>query len=358
MIEINDPSRPTIQSEALIPQQPQDSDSLVPDQDQIATINRRTFLKASVFTAGLLFGAGTIRGLDKIINDTWPYDQPSLNFYNPLDATIQHDEIAILFPGYGEMSVRGKAYTLRQKGNLPPDVPVAYIDYSNEGVTAAKMARVIRETIEPLSVKRLRLVGHSFGGPFSLVVASELGLPVSSATLISSPFSMANAHYGGLGKFVSKAPNLKEADLVIKFLVNMNDQDEAHGYEHLFSNIGRARKSTLLGGSGQALESEAQDLDEINLRSAALQARLGKVLLAGKTRVAYSSTNKPETDHTVDVLTSPRLYAWLFNLLDVSFENIPGNYAGHSNIEGSLVALHNWAEVTNHTDKSQYDTAA
>src|SRR5665213_2306804 len=109
MTELSDTSRSTIQSEAVIPLQRQDSDIVVPGHEENATIDRRTFLKASAFGAGMLFGAGSILGLDKIIEDKWPYDQPSLSFYNAADATIPHDEIAIFFPGYGEMRVRGTA---------------------------------------------------------------------------------------------------------------------------------------------------------------------------------------------------------------------------------------------------------
>jgi len=291
-------------------------------------------LTAQAALAGYGYGVAETTGqfLEAVGNyesRLWPHNEPSFQFLGN-ETYKGQKQIAIYLPGFGDMHSRDEATQWHEKSNVP-NLLTGYVDYSNEGTDIPTIVRLIREKIDINEVESVIFVGRSIGGLFALPVAAELGIPVKSLLLISSPSRLEYGDMGSLGEVVADLPRRRWLATLGKLVANGYHDYTVHGFDPS-GNFAAGWQATMSGAAPLALATEVHTAASIDIKSPSRQKALEKVFIPGFSSVFYTSTNHPPTDKTVRVIESRREFGEEFNRLRVSYQAIDVPYDGHANV--------------------------
>ncbi len=314
--------------------------------DDVALLSRRDFLQrfggVALGTAGAVYGAtlayetaelinsvGTLIGREE--DETWPHNGPSFTWLNA-ETDNKQQQCIVYLPGFGEMNPKDNATDWLKISNLP-DVPMGYLDYSNQGTNLETMVELVRSAAETKGFTELHVVGRSIGGLYSLPFLEKLGMPVKSITFISSPSRLEYGDFGNLGSVMAGLPKWRAVDTMAKTMVNMYRDYELNGFDPL-DNLENGWRATMHGANPTALHQELRVGKPINIQDGDLLANLKKknIIVPGYTQAIYAATYKPATDITVHVQPSSAEYEKVFRRMEVPLQIIPVHYEGHANV--------------------------
>lgn len=315
-------------------------------------LHRRTFAKAigiSAIVGPALLVADTINHELTLAGNVeakiWPHNEPSLTFLEGAEYAGQ-SEIALFLPGFGDVHGAREAIDWKASGELPADMPVGVIDYSNQGANIDDIVDLIKKQVDTKSLTALNLFGTSMGGLYSVAVAAKLGVPVRSLILCSSPSSFSHAYFGDLSHVVSEMPTNRGLATITKFVASAYRSHQTNpdfSLQHVASD---AVRRTLTGGDPVAEQNQLKAGYGVNIYDRHLIKDLRKVFQPGFSHVAYVASKHPHTDTIVQVIISGDEYKILFNdQLGVSFKLFGANYQGHANVEVSATDTKGWAHA-------------
>jgi hypothetical protein len=322
-------------------------------QEMLETeVSRRQMLGGILGTMGFAAATGAalaIRHQTKVVQagleKLWPENEPTFNFLGG-ETHREQTQIGIFFPGFGDMHARSEAEQWQANGELEPNMPVGYLDYSNEGATPKQLADLIRQNVDITKLESVVMFGRSMGGPMELAVAAELGIPVKSMILCSSPFEIADGSYGNIGEIVASVPNDKLLASEAKFGVNLWKAFKKH-WLNVPEDVVEAWHETTTGAAPWALQPEVKFLAGFDFYDNELCDKLEKVLLAGWTEIVYVESNKPQTDKTVDDIAASMKYSiGLAKRFGIKLSIFGAPYDGHADVGASSTRLAPWIEAS------------
>jgi|GEM_PF-1935404 len=363
--------------------------------------SRRDFLKLSSRAAAVVGGTvlaaqayetaefvdQSLTALDAYETRLWPNNKPTFNYLS--SETIANPKaLAIFFPGFNDTHAAAEAQAVKDQGQLPADVSVGYLDYSNQGATITELAEAIRSQVNLEQLESLTLVCRSMGGPFALGVAKELGIPVKNIIFSASPYEVSDGDYGEAGLAIAKLPSNRALATSTKAAVSWWRAATKHAYSNPFHDFGRsfidlfrlsdtplatmeaaaqdftqgfsdlqtsfdqAAHDTFSNGSPWADGAELRTWDSeqlpTNIHSLSRQERAAyqKAFVPGYTKVLYTATNRPSTDSTVMVRRSAEHFRQFFvdmlGLPEDDFAAIGIPYDGHANIQATMTHIQPW----------------
>jgi len=323
---------------------------------QSEDITRRKFLELSGHAAtlgtGIALGAygyeaaelgsEIVHAVDKQEDELWPYTEPSFQFLGG-ERYRGQKQIAIYLPGFGDMHPKEEA-ELWQETSGVPDLLTGYVDYSNEGTDIPTIVKLIREQIDADQIESVSFVCRSIGGLFVLPIAAELGIPVKSLLLMSSPSKLENGDMGSYGRLLAKLPRWRALATFGKFVANAFHSYTVHGF-HPGENFDEGWDSTMSGANPIALQTELRTAASINIQAPSLQQKLRKVLIPGYTRAIYAASYHPETDQTVRVVASGNDFREELTKLGIDCELVGIPYEGHANVSETAGSLQSWTRL-------------
>lgn len=273
---------------------------------------------------------------------TWPNNEPSFNFLN--GETYQgQTQLGIFLPGFGDMHSEAEAKLWNQTSEFSKGLLTGFVDYSNEGTDLPTIVNMIRNSVDMDRIKSVTIFGRSIGGLFSLPVAAELGKPVKSLVLCSSPDRLEHGDYGNFGWLVAKIPTNQEVATLGKWGVqSWRDYTTRGG---ILSSIKEAWGETFTGANPIALQNELKTAVGIDIWDKDLDKKLRRVFIPGYSHVVYASTDNPPSDKTVLVVTSARGFVNRFNDLGVRCDVRGLPYDGHANVEATATNLRTWSQA-------------
>lgn len=272
----------------------------------------------------------------------WPHNEPSFQFLGNETYTSQK-QVAIYLPGFGDMHSHDEAAEWHEKSNVP-DLLTGYVDYSNEGTDIDTIVRLIREKIDVNQVESVIFICRSIGGLFALPVAAELGIPVKSLLLISSPSRLEYGDMGSLGEVLAELPRRRWLATLGKLVANGYHDYTVRGFDPS-GNFAAAWHGTMSGASPLALQTEVRTAASIDIKAASRQKALERVFIPGFSSAVYAATNHPPTDKTVRVIESGREFGEEFNRLGISYQLIGVPYDGHANVPATAGHLRGWMQT-------------
>lgn len=293
-------------------------------------VNRRPIL------GGLaLFAAGCNQAFRTYLNQHWEKVPPTLTFLNG-EVPKNPKQIALFLPGFGDIHSEHESEQLARGGQLPPELPIAYFSESLGDATIEEKADLVRATVNVDELESIVLIGRSMGGEDAWALAAELGVPVSKIIMFSSPFSLKDGDYGDLGNALKYAPNDRELGFVTKIIYSWLQAKDKNGYGDVFGNATYAWENALAGDDPLVMEKRAKTSLKIRLKSRAMIKKLEKVIYPGYTKVYFTESQDPGTDHTVHDRASEEEYKEECQKLGgVEFFRIKAPYEGHANVEAT-----------------------
>lgn len=273
----------------------------------------------------------------------WPENEPSFNFLNGETYTGQ-DRLGIFLPGFGDMHSETEAQLWNRTSELPKGMLTGYVDYSNEGIPNLKtIVSLIKDSVDMDRIKSVTMFGRSIGGLFALPVAAELGKPVKSLVLCSSPDKLEHGDYGNFGWLVAKVPENQEVATLGKWGVQAwREYSEKGG---ILRSIEAGWHDTFTGANPIALQNELKTAVGINIWDKDLDKKLRHVFIPGYSNVAYASTDHPSSDKTVLVVVSARGFVRRFADLGVTCTVHGLPYDGHADVEVTATNLKAWSQA-------------
>lgn len=325
-------------------------------------VDRRTinkYLAGTVLAA--IFGTEAIiirhegDAIGKALDEQWPVNKPTFTFLGG-ELYGNQREIGIFFPGFGDMNSQEEAQLWKTGSELSPKMPTAFLDYSNQGTTVKHLADLIRSSIDISKLDSITLFGRSLGGPIEIAVATELGVPVRSMILCSSPLQVRDGDYASAGNLVADIPNNRGLATIAKYFVSLWRSSDASRGSDIATRLANAWQSTMSGASPAALQAELKAFSYIKLPTSpksldkAMYHSLHKVFIPGFTQVIYAASNDPSTDRTVHVVDAAKEYGQFFNLIGIEdFKTVGIPYDGHANVEATVAKLKPWIQATSVT---------
>ncbi len=316
-----------------------------PVEEEPRGVSRRGFLRAGAIGAASLYAGNTVlaRLLDIAESKQWPGNEPSFSFING-ETYHGQTELGIFLPGFGDMDGKAEAELWSKTSQLPKTMLTGCMDYSNEGTDIETMVQLVRNQVDMERIQSVSIFGRSIGGLYSLPFAAELGVPVRSLVLCSSPSSLSNGDFGNFGRLVAGLPQNQELATGGKFLVNTWRSLTGNGYRlRKASQEGWAE--TMSGANPLALQRELKTANGIDIWDPQLTERLGTVFIPGFSKVVYAATNNPSTDQTVIVVASGTEFQRRFETLGVTFDLRGLEYDGHANVHITAADLRGWTQA-------------
>lgn len=310
--------------------------------EHTGAMTRREFMRLGGLTlAGAYIGNSVFSTyLDVRESKIWPENDPSFNFLHG-ETYDGQTQLGIFLPGFGDMHSEQEAKLWNWTTKFPKNMLVGYADYSNEGTDIPTIVRLIRESVDMDRIKSVTMFGRSIGGLFSLPVAAELGKPVKSLVLCSSPDRLEHGDYGNFGHLVANIPPNQEVATLGKWGVQTwRDFNDEGG---IARSLKDGWRDTFTGANPIALQKELKTAVGIDIWDKDLDKKLRRVFITGYSHVVYASTDNPSSDKTVLVMVSARGFVQRFEDLGVKCEVRGLPYDGHADVQATATNLKAWS---------------
>lgn len=307
-------------------------------------IARRTFLLGAV---GL--GATFVTADHGIASYVWGDVEDEVNVL-PEHENFDSDDLWLVVPGLGVQSSFGIASTLRT--SLEITAPVAYMQYSDEGVSLNAIAHQVNLLSHKRKVKNLHIFGNSMGTVSAFALADKLDVKHYKSLIIDgSPHDKYDTQSVGGRNIAELAVKLYEPGYLSKLTgetINSTMVDPNHDLTWL-QQLNDAKRVTAPGVSPLVWADQLLLLGNAhNIDFTTSMSELSEV--------AYVQPNEPEYDRVVKIVQATGKYGNTYEFIKRGMKTIridttshasPSRFPGQYNQAIGAFSLRNLAAQRN-----------